>query len=179
MKVVILTILLTAHCLLITVAAKAGTCPAAVAAVPMGPFPCSITATWTDNSNNELSFVVERSLNFGPFAQIGTTGPGEATYTDPTPTQSTVDNVYSYRVKATNLSGTGTVQSSGYTNVATFTIPKLVVVVPPPSAPSGLTLTFEKATGRFQVGTNKPVDFKDKRGTLELRGTGIVLTEMP
>jgi hypothetical protein len=74
----------------------------------------AVRVTWTDNSSNEDGFQVQRgSSAAGPFAQVGTTGPGAATYDDGGLAAATT---YYYRVRATNTAGT-----SGWSNVASAT----------------------------------------------------------
>lgn len=78
-----------------------------------------IVLTWTDNSNNETGFAIERQVGNGPFigiAIIGSrTGTGNVMYTD---RMVTAGNTYTYRVAAVNASG-----SSAYSNTATVTVP--------------------------------------------------------
>ena len=85
--------------------------------------------TWSDNSNNENSFVIERcdQLNMaekdnkktascaGVLRPIGTVAASVNRYVDNT---ARVDQTYLYRVKAANKSG-----SSGYSNEAMITTP--------------------------------------------------------
>jgi predicted phage tail protein len=83
---------------------------------------------WMDNATNETGFVMERSVNGGPFTQVATrnafAGTGNISFT--LPTTLTVGNTYTYRVKAM----LGTV-SSAYSNTAT-----LILAVP--AAPTNL-----------------------------------------
>ena len=86
--------------------------------------------SWTDNSNNETGFKVERKVagaDDGTFAQVGTTAANATTFTN----SGVPGGVYTYRVKAASTAG-----DSGYSNStdATITDP------PPPAAPSGLTV---------------------------------------
>lgn len=72
---------------------------------------------WQDNSTNETAFIIERSTNGGNFVVIGTSigaGPytGSRFYTDRTVNR---NNVYAYRVRATNDAG-----YSDYSNTATI-----------------------------------------------------------
>jgi hypothetical protein len=63
----------------------------------------SINLSWTDNSDNETGFIVERSLTpGGPFTEISTTGADMASYVD-----SGLDagSTYYYEVIATNAVG--------------------------------------------------------------------------
>lgn len=85
--------------------------------------------TWSDNSNNEKNFVIERcdQVNLtekdnkktascaGGWRPIGTVAANVTRYVDNT---AMVDQTYFYRVKATNESG-----SSGYSNEAVITTP--------------------------------------------------------
>jgi hypothetical protein len=82
--------------------------------------PTSLTATsggkgsaslsWTDNSNNEESFAIERSTSMsGGYIQVATVGANVRTYTDNTLFRKTT---YFYRVRAANSGG-----KSGYSNV--------------------------------------------------------------
>jgi len=53
--------------------------------------------SWTDNSNNEEGFQIDRSVAGGPFVTIARTGPNVVTYTDKTLLPATF---YSYRLRA-------------------------------------------------------------------------------
>jgi len=87
--------------------------------------PTSLTATttsldqvnlaWTDNSQNESYFQIERSATSaaGPFAHVATVASGVVTFTDRGLTATTN---YWYRIRATNPTG-----PSAYTNVAAVT----------------------------------------------------------
>jgi hypothetical protein len=86
-----------------------------------------INLTWTDNSNNETGFKVERSAaTGGPWTQIGTTT--AASYADSGLASSTT---YYYRVRAYGPSG-----DSGYSNTSSAT-----TLAGAPAAPSGLSAT--------------------------------------
>jgi hypothetical protein len=67
-----------------------------------------IDLTWTDNSNNEDGFKVERSLDGITFTQIATVGGNVTKYSDTTLTCATF---YQYRVRAYNANG-----NSAYSN---------------------------------------------------------------
>ena len=77
--------------------------------------------TWSDNSNNEEGFKVERcqgtaafcNANPSQFAQIAQTGPNIDYYGD---TGLPAATTYTYRVRAFNISG-----SSAYSNTSTAT----------------------------------------------------------
>ena len=70
-----------------------------------------VQLAWTDSSNNEDGFVIERCSNRGcnNFAQVGQTGANTGVYLD---TNLFANTQYYYRVKASNLGG-----SSSYSNV--------------------------------------------------------------
>jgi hypothetical protein len=77
--------------------------------------PGQITLTWTDNSDSEQSFFVERSVgNNVTYAQIATLGPGVQSHVDSSGL--TINTTYYYRVRAGNSIG-----ASGFTNEATTT----------------------------------------------------------
>jgi len=81
------------------------------------------TLTWTDNSNNEDGFRIERApTSTGAFVQIGQVAGGIVTFTD---AAGVAGNCY--RVKAYNQWG-----ESAFTNVA--------CVGSPPAGPTGLTV---------------------------------------
>lgn len=81
---------------------------------------------WSDNSSNETSFRLERSVSQTTgFAQIALVAAGATSYTDITVGTS---STYYYRVLATNSGG-----NSGYSNVAAVS-----TIMPAPTAPSGL-----------------------------------------
>jgi fibronectin type 3 domain-containing protein len=83
-----------------------------------------IDLSWTDNSDNELVFKIERSTDGGAtFTEIATTGANVTTYADTGLTNATP---YYYRVRASNSGG-----DSAYSNNASATLL--------PAAPSSLT----------------------------------------
>jgi hypothetical protein len=72
-----------------------------------------INLAWTDNSNNETSFLVERSTGTGAFAQIASVGAGVTSYSS---TGLTANTSYNFRVRANNAVG-----NSAYSNTSTKT----------------------------------------------------------
>jgi hypothetical protein len=74
-----------------------------------------INLSWTDNSNNETGFKVERSKNGNgnSFSQIATVGANVTTYSNTGLSRATK---YYYRVRAYNGGG-----NSGYSNIASAT----------------------------------------------------------
>lgn len=115
--------------------------------------------TWTDNALDETGFVVEVSVNGGPFAEIGTVGPlagtGIVNYTH---AGVSPGNTYTYQVKAMNG-----VVSSDYSNTASVTVPSL------PAAPSNLTasavrgLLYDLVTLRWVDNANNETGFTIQR----------------
>jgi len=73
----------------------------------------SINLKWTDNSNNETGFMIERMTGGGTFSEIITVGPNVTEYNDPGLIQATI---YQYIVRAFNEAG-----SSNYSNEANAT----------------------------------------------------------
>jgi len=110
------------------------------AAVPTAPTnliataisPGQVNLTWTDNSSDELSFLIERKTgSAGTFAQIASVSTNVVTFGD---TGLTASTTYFYRVRASNASG-----NSAYTNQGSVTTPAGDAT--PPTAPTGLTAT--------------------------------------
>jgi len=92
----------------------------------------NISIAWSDNSNNENNFILERSVdNNTSFVEIASVAEGTTSYNDLT----VADNyTYFYRVKARNLGG-----DSGYSNE--------VSMITFPDAPTGLTVVTNSLTG--------------------------------
>jgi fibronectin type 3 domain-containing protein len=99
-----------------------------VSATPSAPVPAApsnLTATrgtkrkinlsWTDNSNNETGFKIERSTDGVNFSQIATTAANVTTYAS---TGLNSGTTYWYRVRATNAAG-----DSAYSNTASAVAP--------------------------------------------------------
>lgn len=84
-----------------------------------------INLSWTDNSNNETGFIVERSTDGTNFTALTTLGANSTKYSDKNLTPGT----YIYRVKAIRGS-----LSSNYSNIASVTIV---------SAPTNLNATLQ------------------------------------
>ena len=123
------------------------TAEATTPAVPTAPTaPSNLTTTplshtqvdlaWSDNSNNEDGFRIERCTGSGcvSFVEIQVTGPNAVAFSDSGRAPMTV---YRYRLRAYNAVG-----NSAYSSVSeTTTLPP-----PPPSAPTGLTATPTSST---------------------------------
>jgi hypothetical protein len=111
--------------------------PAAPTDLTATPFNASeIDLTWSDNSNNEAGFKIERCTGSActNFVQIATVGANVTSYSN---TGLSASTTYTYRVRAYNAGG-----DSDYSNAASATTPT------PPAAPSNLTA---KAVSRSQI----------------------------
>lgn len=73
----------------------------------------SVELAWTDNSTDETSFRIQRSVDGGTFVERATVGANTTVFTD---TEITDDNVYTYRVEACSAVG-----CSGFSNEASVT----------------------------------------------------------
>lgn len=114
--------------------------------------PSSLTATaaacdqinlaWSDNSDNESGFEIERSLNGVSFTPLNSVGANVTSFADTTVAE---DTTYYYRVNATNSAG-----DSGYSNIANDTTPNCPAL--PPVAPSNLKLKGKR--GRVELDWN-------------------------
>jgi hypothetical protein len=69
-----------------------------------------INLSWTDNSNNETGFKVERSIDGSTFTQIATVGANVTRYAN---TELPSLTRFYYRVRAYNAGG-----NSAYSNIA-------------------------------------------------------------
>jgi fibronectin type III domain protein len=96
-----------------------------------------INLTWTDASDSENGFKVERSVDGATFTEAGTTATNTATFSD---TGLTASTKYYYRVCARNSAG-----DSPYSNIAAATTQAPALTVP--VAPSGLSATAVSSTG--------------------------------
>jgi PKD repeat protein len=98
------------------------------------PTNTSASLTWSDNSNSETGFRVERCQGAGctSFAEVATVAAGLASYAN---TGLTAGTSYSYRVRAVNSTG-----FSPYSNVATVTTPTTRDAIPVVDRASGKCL---------------------------------------
>ncbi len=89
-----------------------------------------VALAWTDNSDNETHFEIERSENGGAWTLIASPTADSVAYIDTTVVPG---NSYDYRVRAANAGA-----SSGYSNTAGVTVP-----LPAPAAPSNLLAVLQ------------------------------------
>jgi hypothetical protein len=90
--------------------------------------------TWSDQSDNELGFAIERSTDGQSFSLADTVGANRTAYSDRTVHPG---NTYYYRIRAYNPGG-----SSAYTNAAgSVTTPAVTL----PTSPSNLSATVRNA----------------------------------
>jgi subtilisin family serine protease len=107
-----------------------------------------VNLSWTDQSNNELGFALERSSDGVTYYLADSVGAGDANYSDLTVQPG---NTYFYRVRAYNPGG-----SSGYANTVSVTTPTVTL----PNAPSSLKATA-LALGRVSLTWNDNANNED------------------
>ena len=123
--------------------------------------PGSLTATlnniqmdlaWTDNSDNETGFRIQRKANNGQFLTLATVAAGVTTFTDPNLSPSTT---YVYRVIATGASGL----DSSPSNEASVTTPSIDnwATANIPDSPIGSTSTLRSNADYDIVGVGADI----------------------
>ena len=124
----------------------------------------TVVLNWTDNSTNETSFTINRSVNAGvTWTAIGTvartgaasTGVGAVTYSDATALAGTA---YSYQVLAVNAGGNSAASNS-----------VSVAAIPGPAAPTGVTAIRASATSatiRWVDASTNETSFVVQRATV-------------
>ena len=115
-----------------------------------------ISLTWTDNSDNEDGFKIERKTGTGSFTEIAQLAANSTNFTDIGLDTSTT---YKYRVRAHNAGG-----DSAYSNEASATTLAIA-----PTAPTGLTATTVSST-RIDLAWNDTSD--NENGFIIERKTG-------
>jgi len=85
----------------------------------------SITLSWTDNSTNELGFIIERKTGTDTYTILDSVGVNITTYLD---TKVITGSTYSYRIYTYNLSGT----SLTYSNQVTIAAVALPIITTQP-----------------------------------------------
>lgn len=118
-----------------------------------------INLSWSDNSNNESGFEIDRCAGSGctNFAQIATTGAGVNSFSN---TGLAAGTTYTYRVRATNSAG-----DSGNSNVASATTTAGAAV---PAAPTNLrvtSVTTSSITLAWSDNSNNETRFEFERRT--------------
>ena len=107
-----------------------------------------VDLTWTDNSNNETGFRIERETGTsGPFVAMATVGAGQTSYSDTTAAPATQ---YTYRVIATNSAG-----DSPSSNLAIATTPSGSDQLPAPIAGTNYHLAWNDEFNGTSVDTAK------------------------
>ena len=129
------------------------TAPSKLAASAVGP--TQIKLTWSDNSNNETGFVIERRIGTDAWGEVTTVAAQSVSYIDSNLLPATT---YSYQVRARN--GASLSAAAGPVPATT---PSSVVR---PVAPSGLAATDKRATQvtlAWSDNSNNETGFKIER----------------
>jgi hypothetical protein len=123
----------------------------------------AISLSWTDNAGDEAGFVIERKTGAGYFAPIASAAVNVTNYTD---TGLSSGTTYTYRVGATNASG-----SSAWSAEASATTPET-------PAPSVSTLVIDPSfTNNYSATTNKVPPAKNNQ--IAVSGTtGQIATDL-
>jgi subtilisin family serine protease len=125
-----------------------------------------INLEWTDNSDNENGFKIERSEDGVAFNQIDSVGPGVSTYSD---TGLAENTPYWYQVRAYNTGG-----DSAHSNVATDTTPSCPPG--PPIAPADLAA---KVRGKSKIALTWKDNSNNENGfAIERRTDGTSFAEI-
>jgi len=116
-----------------------------------------INLSWTDNSNNETGFKLERKVGAtGSYTEVATLGANVTSYSN---TGLSASTSYYYRIRATNATG-----DSAYSNEANAT----TFTPPPPAAPGSLVATAV-STSQINLSwtdnSNDESEFKIERKT--------------
>ena len=114
-----------------TVTAPAAPTNLTATASPLSSNPPTVALVWTDNSNNEMSFTIERATDAGFTAGLTTFPTVAANVTSFTDTTVAATTPYWYRVRAVNLGGPSANATAG-----PVTTPGLL-----PAAPTNLSAT--------------------------------------
>lgn len=98
-----------------------------------------VTLGWTDNSNNEDDFIIERSTDGTSFSEIGRAAQNATTYSDATVQSNTT---YFYRVVASNAFNTG---ASSVVNIAIGDVLSAPVNLAATASSDQIILTWEES----------------------------------
>jgi len=132
--------------------ASAPTAPGGLGATASGS--TQINLAWTDNSNNETGFSIERQIGSGAFVEIATAAAGATTFGDNTVGGATT---YTYRLRAVNAG-----EYSAYSASASAT-----TSAGPPASPTGLGAVANSQTQIALAWTDNAGDetsFRVERG---------------
>ncbi len=137
------------------VSAKTGNIPSAPTSLSASVTSSSrIELSWTDRSNNETGFKIERKTGSGSYSEIATVGSNTTTYRD---TGLSSDGTYTYRVRAYNGAG-----NSAYSNEISARTGNI------PSAPTSLSASVTSSS-RIELSwtdrSNNETGFKIERKT--------------
>jgi chitodextrinase len=129
----------------------------------------SINLVWTDNSDNEDGFIIERSISLtGGFTQVANVESNIAAYTD---NDLTPGYTYYYRIKAFNEDGT-----SDYSNILEIK----TLSLNPPDAPSSLkadTINYNWLTIVWSDNSTNESGFRIER-TLDTNNVFVFLADV-
>ncbi|MFC4030096.1 glycosyl hydrolase family 8 [Streptomyces polygonati] len=139
-------------------ASTAPAAPSALTATATASATSQITLSWTDNSQDETGFRVQRRSGTGAWADLATPGAGSTTYTD---TALTAGTAYTYRVLASNAAG-----ESGWSNEETAT-------AAPPSATRNPYAAIEAES--YDAASGSGTQSADGGTVVKLNGAGSYL----
>lgn len=135
--------------------------PATIPAAPSNPSASAVSSTqinfsWTDNSNNETGFRIERSPNNSTWAEITTVGANITSYQN---TGLTASTLYYYRVRAYNGAG-----NSAYTSSVNATTQAPPVTIPTaPSNPAASAVSSTQINFSWADNSNNETGFRIER----------------
>lgn len=144
--------------------------PTNVKATPISQ--TQVNISWTDNSDNEIEFVVERALGQGTFSQIAVVPANTTTYAD---MELLANTTYSYRVQARSEN-----KQSAYSNIVEVsTLPTSVTQIlitdfngdGKGKVPSGWTITSDGAELAEAKVVMNPIGTSTSDSVFYMRGT--------
>jgi hypothetical protein len=133
-------------------------------------YAASLRLTWTDASNNESGFKIERMASTGNYAQIATVSANVQIYTD---TRLVSGTTYCYRVRAFNSAGTSAPSNASCTTAPTTTTPTSPsstgsstgsTTTSPPTSPSGTIARLDSRWSDYRVSLKIRSDDNDGIG---------------